>query len=106
MTQSDRFAHIGFAARRRPAGGILAPLFWLAGVVAAACAMAVGAVLAVFAAAAVAVFAIVGGVLVFLVNLAMRARRTAAPARRADDVIEARKVDGAWVAYGWDRNGR
>ncbi len=104
MTQSDRFAQIGFAARRRPAGGVLAPFVWLAGVIAAACAMAIGALLAVFAAAAVAVFALVGGVLVFLVNLAMRARRT--PARRADDVIEARKVGGAWVAYGWDRNGR
>lgn len=106
MTQSDRFAHVGFAASRRPGGGILAPLFWLAGIVAAACAMAVGALLAVFAAAAVAVFALVGGVVVFLTGLAMRARRTAAPARRADDIIEARKVEGTWVTYGWDRNGR
>ena len=62
--------------------------------------------LAVFAAAAVAVFALVGGVVVFLTGLAMRARRTAAPARRADDIIEARKVEGTWVTYGWDRNGR
>jgi len=105
MTQSDRFAHIGFAARRRPSG-LLAPIVWLAGVIAAACAMAVGALLAVFAAAAVAVFALVGGVVVFLTGLAMRARRTAAPVRRADDVIEAKKVGGTWVTYGWDRNGR
>jgi hypothetical protein len=26
--------------------------------------------------------------------------------RRADEVIEARKVDGTWVAYGWERPGR
>ncbi|NBB51845.1 hypothetical protein GVN24_26530 [Rhizobium sp. CRIBSB] len=106
MTQSDRFAHIGFAARRRPSG-LVASVLWLGGMIAAVCAMAVGALLAVFAAAAVAVFALVGGVVVFLTGLAMRARRNAAPARRAEDgVIEARKVDGSWVAYGWDRNGR
>ena len=30
------------------------------------------------------------------------------PRRRAGDpeLIEAHKVDGAWVAYGWERNGR
>ena len=106
MTQSDRFAHIGFAARRRPAG-VLAPLMWLGGLVAAACAMTIGALLAVFAAVAVAVIALFAGVLVFLTGLAMRARRTVtAPARRADDVIEAKKVGGTWVTYGWERNGR
>ena len=35
------------------------------------------------------------------------ARRTLARRRRrGDDVIEARKVDGTWVAYGWERPGR
>ena len=106
MTQSDRFAHIGFAARRR-SSGLMAPLMWLGGLVAAVTAMAVGALLAVFAAAAVAVIAVVGAMLIFLTGFAMRARRALAPrARRADDVIEARKVDGAGVTYGWERNGR
>ena len=37
----------------------------------------------------------------------MGARRKAVlRTRRADDVIEAHKVDGAWVAYGWERPGR
>ena len=47
-----------------------------------------------------------GDLTIFLTGLAMRARRTAAPARRAEDVIEAKKVGGTWVTYGWDRNGR
>ena len=106
MTQSDGFARIGIAARRRPSG-LLAPIDWLAGMVASAAALVFGAVLAIFTAAAVAVFALCAGVVVFFAGLAFRARRTGAPRRRADDgVIEARKVDGAWVAYGWDRQGR
>ncbi|QQQ19042.1 hypothetical protein JIP62_02615 [Brevundimonas vitis] len=106
MTQSDRFAHIGFAARRRPSG-LMAPLMWLGGATAAVIAMAVGALLAVFAAAAVAVIAVVGAMLIFLTGFAMRARRALAPrGRRSDDVIEARKIDGAWVTYGWERHGR
>ena len=76
--------------------------------VAAVCAMAVGAVLAIFTAAAVAVIALFAGVLVFLVGLVMRTRRNMTPRRRNGDpdLIEAHKVDGAWVAYGWERNGR
>ena len=106
MTQSDGFARIGIAARRRPSG-LLAPIVWLAGMVASAAALVFGAVLAIFTAAAVAVFALCAGVVVFFAGLAFRARRTGAPRRRVDDgVIEARKVDGAWVAYGWDRQGR
>jgi len=108
MTQSDRllFAHAG-AGARRPAAGLLGPVMWLGGVVATAAAMAVGAVLAVVTAAAVAVIALIAAVLVFFAGLAMRARRTVTRrARRADDVIEARKADGAWVAYGWERTGR
>jgi hypothetical protein len=108
MTQPDRllFAHAG-SASRRPSGGLLGPVMWLGGMVATVVAMAVGAVLAVVTAAAVAVIALIAAVLVFFAGLAMRARRTmTVRARRSDDVIEARKVDGAWVAYGWERTSR
>ena len=106
MFQPERLATIGFAARRRP-NGLVASVMWLAGMIAAVAAMAVGAVLAVFTAAAVAVIALFAGVLVFLVGLVMRTRRTMTPRRAGDpDLIEAHKVDGAWVAYGWERNGR
>ncbi|WP_395942509.1 hypothetical protein [Brevundimonas sp.] len=108
MFQPERLATVGFTARRRP-NGLVASVMWVASMIAAVAAMAVGAILAVFTAAAVAVIAVIAGVLVFLVGLVMRARRTMAPRRRAGDpdVIEARKVDGAWVAYGWEqRNGR
>ena len=57
--------------------------------------------------AAVAVIAVFAGALVFLAGLALRARRTlSVRRRRGDDVLEARKVDGPWVAYGWERPGR
>jgi membrane protein YdbS with pleckstrin-like domain len=107
MFQPERLATIGFAARRRP-NGIVASVMWVAGMIAAVCAMAVGAVLAVVTAAAVAVIALIAGVLVFLVGLVMRTRRNTTPRRRNGDpdLIEAHKVDGAWVAYGWERNGR
>ena len=109
MTQSDRliFGPGNGAGARRPSNGLLASVMWLAGVVATVAAMAVGAVLAVFTAVAVAVIALFAAVLVFFAGLAMGARRKAVVrTRRADDVIEARKVDGAWVAYGWERPGR
>ncbi|MBA4803959.1 MAG: hypothetical protein H2038_04825 [Brevundimonas sp.] len=108
MTRSDRllFAQVGPGARRS-SGGLLAPMMWLGGVIATFAAMAVGAVLAVVTAAAVAVIALIAAVLVFFAGLAMRARRSmTVRTRRSDDVIEARKVDGAWVAYGWERTGR
>ena len=107
MFQPERLATIGFAARRRP-NGIVASVMWVAGMIAAVCAMAVGAVLAVVTAAAVAVIALIAGVLVFLVGLVMHTRRNTTPRRRNGDpdLIEAHKVDGAWVAYGWERNGR
>lgn len=105
MTQSDRL--IFGPGARRPANGLLSSLMWIAGLIATLVAMAVGAVLAVFTAAAVAVIALIAAVLVFFAGLAMRARRTmTVRQRRSDDVIEARKVDGAWVAYGWERSGR
>ncbi len=105
MTQ-DRFAALGFQTRRRPQG-LLAPLMWLGGLIAAVAALTVGAILAVFTAAAVAVIALFASVLVFFAGLAVRARRRATVrARRADDVIEAQKVGDTWVAYGWERHGR
>lgn len=109
MTESDRliFGTGTGAGARRPANGLLAPILWLGGVIATAVAMTVGAVLAVFTAVAVAVIALFAAVLVFFAGLAMGARRKAVVrTRRSDDVIEARKVDGAWVAYGWERPGR
>ncbi|MDY6923706.1 MAG: hypothetical protein SWI22_07105 [Pseudomonadota bacterium] len=106
MTPSDRMIFGPGPAGRRP-NGLLASMTWLGGLFATLAAMAVGAVLAVFAAAAVAVIAVFAAALVFFAGLAVRARQRVTPrARRADDVIEARKVDGAWVAYGWERPGR
>lgn len=105
MNPTDRLT-FGPEARRAP-HGLLAPLAWLAGAIATVAAMAVGAVLAVFTAAAVAVIAVFAGALVFLAGLALRARRSVSlRRRRTDDVIEARKVDGTWVTYGWERTGR
>ena len=109
MTESDRliFGSGNGTGARRASNGLLAPVMWLAGVIATLVAMTVGAVLAVFTAVAVAVIALFAAVLVFFAGLAMGARRKAVVrTRRADDVIEARKVDGAWVAYGWERPGR
>lgn len=104
MTQSDRLTFGPGSADRRAANGLLAPVMWVAGLIATMVAMAVGAVLAVITAAAVAVIAVVAAVLVFFAGLAMRARRrVTVRTRRSDDVIEARKVDGAWVAYGWEK---
>ncbi|MBX7248015.1 MAG: hypothetical protein K1X35_03080 [Caulobacteraceae bacterium] len=75
------------------------------GGVTAAVAMVIGAVLAVIAAAAVAFLAVVGSVLVFLTGLVLRTRRRT---RATDDpqILEARKVGHAWVAYGWDQPAR
>lgn len=102
----SQFQRLAFDASPR-SRGVLAPFVWLGGVLATAVAVTVGAVLAVFTAAAVAVIALFAGTLVFFAGLAMRARRRAfARGRRADDVIEAHKVDGAWVAYGWEQPGR
>ena len=106
MTQSDRLIFGPGPSGRRPANGLVASVMWLGGVIATVAAMAVGAVLAVFTAAAVAVIALIVAVLVFFAGLAMRARGAVTRRnRRADDVFEARKVDGTWVAYGWERPG-
>ncbi len=104
MTQFDRLAALGPDARKPR--GLLGPFTALFGVMAAAVAMAVGAVLAVFAAAAVAVMALVGGLVLALAAFALKARRAlGGRTRRATDpeILEAKKVDGTWVAYGWDR---
>ena len=106
MFQPERLATIGFAARRRP-NGLVASVMWVAGMIAAVCAMAVGAVLAVVTAAAVAVIALIAGVVVFFAGFAFRARRArTAKARRDEGVIDAQKVGDTWVAYGWEREGR
>ena len=80
----------------------------LAGAVCTVIAAAVGAILAVALAASVVVIALMGGALLFLASLAMRARRTVrAGALKADpgpQILEARHVGGhSWVAYGWER---
>ena len=110
MIQSDPFAQIGFNARRRTGGGLMAPFVWLGGLIATALAVTVGAVLAVLTAAAVAVIALIAGVVVFFAGFAFRARRArrarAAKARRDEGVIDAQKVGDTWVAYGWEREGR
>lgn len=82
----------------------------LAGAICTIIAAAVGAVLAVALAASVVVIALMGGALLFLASLAMRARRTvrSGPIGPKTDpgpqILEARHVGGhSWVAYGWDR---
>lgn len=73
------------------------------GVVAATLAGAVGLVLAVVFAATVVVIGLIGGVLLALAGLAVKARRTAKAKPVQDGVIEARQIGGhSWVAYGWD----
>ncbi|MFC0634501.1 hypothetical protein [Brevundimonas balnearis] len=101
----DRFVHYRLGG---PAsgGGVLRPLMWVFGLIATGLAVTVGAVLAVLTAAAVAVLAVVASVMVFFTGMALRARRTVRAKASAEGVIEARKVDGTWVAYGWDRQGR
>lgn len=106
MINSDPMGQLGFNARRRPGSGLLAPFVWVAGLVATALAVTVGALLAVFTAAAVAMIALVAGVLVFFAGFALRARRAMTARRRDDGVIDAKKVGDTWVAYGWEKEGR
>jgi len=107
MIQSDPMGQLGFNARRRPGSSVLAPFVWLAGLIATALAVTVGALLAVFTAAAVAMIAVVAGVLVFFAGFALRARRAMSARRRRDEgVIDAMKVGDTWVAYGWEKEGR
>jgi Flp pilus assembly protein TadB len=85
-----------------PGGKSLAAL---AGAVCTVIAAVVATMLAVALAASVVVVALMGGALLFLASLAMRARRTArARSDAGAQIIEARNVGGhSWVAYGWDR---
>ena len=48
MINSDPMGQLGFNARRRPGSGLLAPFVWVAGLIATALAVTVGALLAVF----------------------------------------------------------
>ena len=79
----------------------------LAGLVCTVIAAVVGTVLAVALAASVVVLAVMGGALLFLASLAVRARRTARSRAKSDpgpQILEARHMGGhSWVAYGWDR---
>lgn len=78
----------------------------LAGAICTVIAAAVATVLAVALAASVVVIGLMGGALLFLASLAMRARRTAkaTTAEPGPQILEARHVGGhSWVAYGWDR---
>ena len=79
----------------------------LAGAVFTAVAAILATVLALALAASVVVLTVMGGALLFLASLAVRARRTAqAPvaAKSGPQILEARQVGGhSWVAYGWDR---
>lgn len=77
----------------------------LVGAVCTVIAAAVATVLAVALAASVVVIGLMGGALLFLASLAMRARRRVeAKADPGPQFLEARHVGGhSWVAYGWDR---
>ena len=80
-------------------------LAWIVAAIASVAASVVAAVLTVALAATVVVVALIGGVLLALAGVAMRARRTArARAAAGPQVLEARHLGGhSWVAYGWDR---
>jgi len=77
----------------------------LAGAICTVIAAAVATVLAVALAASVVVIGLMGGALLFLASLAMRARRTVRAKSDPDPLLlEARHVGGhSWVAYGWER---
>lgn len=100
----DRLTRSGAAS---PRSGVWAPVAWLGGLLAATAAVTIGALLAVFTAAAVAVIAVIASILFFVTGLAVRARRTVRARTGGDNgLIEAHKVDGTWVAYGWERQNR
>jgi hypothetical protein len=86
-------------------GGFVRLLTGILGAITATVAVVIGAILALFAAAFVAILAVLGSVLVFLTGLFLRSRRRT---RATDDpqILEARKVGHAWVAYGWDQPAR
>ncbi len=103
LVLGSSFAGTGGPSPRREGDGLSRFLAGLGGFLATGLALAVGVVLAVFAAAAMTLFAVVGSIFVFFTGMALRARSRAVV---RPQVLEARKVGHAWVAYGWDRNGR
>jgi hypothetical protein len=90
----------------KPLSGPLAGLAWLVGVVTTLAAAAGAAVLTVVFAAAVAVVALMAVALFGCFALIASSRRRRASPSTDGDIIEARKVGHAWVAYGWDRQGQ
>ena len=84
-------------------GSAIRGLAAVAGGLATAAAVIVGAVMAVFAAATVAVIAVLASALLALAGLALRARRTVRARAANTDVLEARHQGGHhWVATGWN----
>jgi hypothetical protein len=95
-------ANPAYIGRRNPA---LTGAHWLMGAAVTLSAAVVATVLAiVFAATMAVVTVIVGGALAAWA-VAFRLRRPQVAVARPV-TLEARKVGHAWVAYGWDQNGR
>lgn len=99
--------HLIYDQNGKPLSGAMTALLGLFGGLMTLAAAAVGAVLTVVFAATLAVVAVLALALFGLFAVAVRgARRPVRVRAGADsDVIEARKVGHAWVAYGWDRQG-
>lgn len=104
MDSQERLQSRPTARGSFPGGKSLAGL---AGIVFSLIAALVATVMAVAVAASVLVLAVMGGALLLLASIAVRARRTAKAKVRAEagpQIIEARNIGGhSWVAYGWDR---
>jgi hypothetical protein len=83
----------------------LKSLATVAGAVCTVIAAVVGIALAVALAASVLMILLMGGALLVLASVAVRASRTGKVARQpGPQIIEARHVGGhSWVAYGWDQ---
>ena len=96
---------LGYEPPAPRGSGFVRFLTGVVGAIVGAVAVVIGAILALFAAAAVAILAVLGSALVFLTGLFLRSRRRT---RAGDDpqILEARKVGHAWVAYGWDQPAR
>jgi hypothetical protein len=81
-------------------------LAWIVGLFLSVIAAALAAVLAVAVAATMVVVAVMGGALLLLAPLALRARRAVRAHRGVGgpQLLEARHIGGhSWVAYSWDR---
>lgn len=102
----NAFTRIPLQSGSPAGGGFGRALSRFAGAVTTAIAVMIGAVFALFAAVAVAILAVVGSVLVFLTGMVLRSRRRSRATDADPQVLEARKVGHAWVAYGWDQPAR